>query len=144
LTGQGVLCKVNSGKQIDASGEFSTIKEAAMMSRILRSAMLVCGVGMLVGAPALNGMALAGNKHVSEAVEHAQGAVSHGKEGHADACVQHAEEALKHATAAGMKNPHLEEGVKHLTEAVKHGKAGHAEACTEHAQGGAMHLAEVK
>jgi hypothetical protein len=124
--------------------ESSSIKEAAMMRRILRSALVVIGGSLLLGAPLFNGVALAGDKHLAEAVEHARGAASHGKEGHADACVQHAEEALKHATAAGGKNPHLLEGVKHLTEAVKHGKAGHAEACTEHADGGATHLAEVK
>jgi hypothetical protein len=129
---------------VDANCEFSTIKEAAMMSRIVRSAMLVFGLSALVGVPTLSGSALAANQHVSEAVEHAQGAASHGKEGHADACVQHAEEALKHAKAAGMKNPHVDEGIKHLTEAVKHGKAGHADACTEHADGAAMHLAEAK
>ncbi|NOU10941.1 MAG: metal-binding protein SmbP, partial [Nitrospira sp.] len=60
--------------------------------------MLVFGLGLLLGAPVLSGSALAAaNPHVSEAVEHARGAASHGKEGHADACVQHAEEALKHA-----------------------------------------------
>ncbi len=115
-----------------------------MMSRIARSAMLVFSLSALVGVPALSGLALAGDKHVAEAVEHARGAASHGKEGHADACVEHAGEALKHAQAAGMKNPHLAEGVKHLTEAVKHGKAGHADACTEHADGAAMHLSEVR
>ena len=115
-----------------------------MMRRICRSAMLVFGLGVLVGVPVLTGLALAGDKHVAEAVEQARGAASHGKEGHADACVEHASEALKHATAAGLKNPHLMEGIKHLTEAVKHGKAGHADACTEHADGGATHLAEVK
>ncbi|MDH4242334.1 MAG: small metal-binding protein SmbP [Nitrospira sp.] len=115
-----------------------------MMSRILRSVMLVFGLSALVGAPMLSSSAFAGNKHMSEAVEHAQGAAMHGKEGHADACVEHAGEALKHAQAAGMKNPHLDEAVKHLTEAVKHGKAGHADACTEHANGAAMHLSEVK
>jgi len=115
-----------------------------MISRIVRRATLVFGLSTLIGVPVLSSCAFAGNKHMSEAVEHAQGAASHGKEGHADACVEHASEALKHAQAAGMKNPHLDEGIKHLTEAVKHGKAGHADACTEHANGAAMHLSEVK
>jgi hypothetical protein len=48
-----------------------------MMRRIIRSAMLVLGLGMLVGAPVLNGSALAG--HVRDAVTHAKAAVSHGK-----------------------------------------------------------------
>lgn len=74
-----------------------------MMRRILRCVLVVIGGGLLLGAPVSNSLALAGDKHVAEAVEHAKGAASHGKEGHADACVQHAEEALKHATAAGGK-----------------------------------------
>ncbi|MDH4237512.1 MAG: small metal-binding protein SmbP [Nitrospira sp.] len=115
-----------------------------MTITIRRSALMLAAVGAIVGMPMLNGMALAGNKHVDEAVEHARGAASHGKEGHADACVQHAEEALKHAQGAGVKGPHVDEGVKHLKEAVKHGKAGHADACTEHAEGAATHLSEAK
>ena len=115
-----------------------------MTITIRRSTLMLAAVGVLVGMPMLSGVALAGNKHVDEAVEHARGASSHGKEGHADACVQHAEEALKHAQAAGVKNPHLDEGVKHLKDAIQHGKAGHADACKDHAEGGATHLAEVK
>lgn len=113
-----------------------------MMRRIFRSAMLVFGIGLLVGAPVLNGSALAG--HISDAVKHARAAVSHGKEGHADVCTEHADAALKSARGAKVKSPHLDEGIKHLKEAVEHGKAGHADACTEHADGAATHLAEVK
>lgn len=97
-----------------------------------------------LGAPVLSSSALAAaNPHVSEAVEQAKGAASHGKQGDADACVQRAEEALKHARAAGVKNPHVDMGVIHLMEAVQHGKAGHADACTEHADSASTHLAEV-
>ncbi len=113
-----------------------------MMRRIIRSAMLVVGLGVLVGIPMLNGMALAG--HVRDAADHAKAAVLHGKEGHADVCAEHADAALKSARGARVKSPHLDEGIKHLTEAVKHGKAGHADACTEHAEGAATHLVEVK
>ena len=114
-----------------------------MTTKMRRSALIMVAIGAFVGVPMLSQMAFAGDKHAAEALEHARGAASHGKEGHADACVQHASEALKHAQAAG-NNPHVAEGVKHLTEAVKHGKAGHADACTEHADGAATHLAEVK
>lgn len=113
-----------------------------MMSRIIRSAMVVFGLSVLVGIPALSGSALAG--HISDAVKHAKSAVSHGKEGHADACAERAEVALRHAQGAKVKSPHLDEGIKRLREAVEHGKAGHADACTEHADGAATHLAEVK
>lgn len=115
-----------------------------MMKSILRGTMLAMGIGMFVGMPVLTSPALAAHPHVGEALEHAKGAASHGKEGHADACVEHAGEALKHASAADAKNPHVAEGVKHLKEAVMHGKAGHADACTEHANGAVTHLGEVK
>ena len=113
-----------------------------MMRRIIRSTMLVFGIGVLVGIPALSGSALAG--HIRDAVDHAKAAVSQGKEGHADVCAEHAQTALNNAQGAKVKSPHLDEGIKHLTEAVKHGKAGHADACTEHAEGAATHLVEVK
>jgi hypothetical protein len=113
-----------------------------MMRRIIRSAMLVLGLGVLVGIPMLSGMALAG--HISDAVKQVKAAVSHGKEGHADVCAEHAEAALRYAQGAKVKSPHLDEGIKHLREAVEHGKAGHADACTEHADVAATHLGEVK
>ncbi|MDF0651351.1 MAG: small metal-binding protein SmbP [Nitrospira sp.] len=113
-----------------------------MMKRIIRSARLVLGLGLLVGIPMLSSMALAG--HVRDAVDHTKAAVLHGKEGHADVCAEHADAALKSAKGARVKSPHLDEGIKHLAEAVKHGKAGHADACTEHAEGAATHLGEVK
>jgi len=119
-------------------------KEAPMTTRIRRTALIMAAIGTFVGMPIVGGVALAGDKHVAEALEHAKGAVSHGKKGHADACVEHAQEALKHAKAAGVKSPHLDEGIKHLNEAVEHGKAGHADACTQHAEGGVTHLSEVK
>lgn len=125
--------------------EALTREEVTMMKRtVVRGALVLAAVGVFSSMPVLSGVALAGNKHVEEAVEHARGAASHGKEGHADACVQHAEEALKHAQGADVKNPHADEGVKHLKEAVQHGKQGHADACKDHAEGGATHLAEVK
>ena len=56
-----------------------------MKMRIHRGALVVAAVAALVGFPLFNGLALAENKHVSEAVEHAKEAVAHGKQGHADA-----------------------------------------------------------
>ena len=73
----------------------------------------------VVSFPLLSGLALAGSppskdKHVSEALEHAKEAVTHGKQGHADALVEHARESLKHAEAADMKHPALADGIVHL------------------------------
>ena len=107
---------------------------------------LLAIVGLLTigtwGAAALAGE----NPHVAEAISHAEGAVEHGGQGHADALVEHASEALTHAQAAqkDVKNPHLDEGVHELMEAVEHGKEGHAEVATKHAKAAVMHLKEVK
>ena len=49
-----------------------------MTIKISHSVMALAAVGALVGMPMLSGVALAGNKHVDEAVEHARGAASHG------------------------------------------------------------------
>src|SRR4026207_683008 len=85
---------------------------------IRRGAAALAAVALL----ALPVVAQADNKHVSEAIEHAQGAANRGSRGHADAGAQHAEEALKHAQAAGVKNPRVDEGIKELKESVAHGK----------------------
>ena len=67
-----------------------------MKMRIHRGALVVAAVAALVGFPLLSGLALAGNKHVDEALAHAKEAVSHGKAGHADVATQHAEGAVTH------------------------------------------------
>ena len=85
------------------------------------------------------------NPHVTEAITHAEAAVDHGSQGHADALVKHASESLTHAKAAQeeVKNPHLDEGVHELMEAIDHGKQGHAEVATKHAKSAVMHMKEV-
>ena len=85
------------------------------------------------------------NPHVTEAISHAEAAVDHGSQGHADVLVEHAEEALTHAKAAQeeVKNPHLDEGVHELMEAIDHGKQDHAEVATKHAKSAVMHMKEV-
>ena len=104
------------------------------------------GVMALASAALLSTVALAGNKHVGEALTHAQEAVDHGKQGHADVVSKHAGEALKHAEMAqkDMKNPHLDEGIKGLKDAVKHGNAGHAAEATKAAESAVMHISEAK
>lgn len=57
--------------------------------RIQRGVLVVAAVAALVGVPLVGGLALADNKHVSEAIEHAKEAVDHGKQGHADVVAKH-------------------------------------------------------
>lgn len=113
-----------------------------MWGVLMQRAVVIGFMSALISVP-FTTHALADNKHVSEAVEHAKGAA---KEKDAKAIVKHAEEALKHAQAAqkDMKNPHLDEGVNQLKEAVEHGKAGHADVAAKAADSAAMHLSEVK
>ncbi len=116
-----------------------------MKMKIHRGVLVVAAVAALVGFPLLNGCAhINAHKHMGEAVEHAEYAVEHGKQGHADVLVHQAEESLEHAEAAGVKSPHLDEGIKHLKEAIEHGKAGHADVATQHAEEAVTHLSEVK
>lgn len=109
---------------------------------------LLAGVFLVVCSLMLfSGLALAGgNPHVAEAISHAEAAVDHGEQGHADVLVEHAEEALTHATMAQeeVKNPHLDEGVHELMEAIDQGKQDHAEVATKHAKSAVMHMKEVK
>ena len=55
-----------------------------MTIKMRRGALVMAAIGSLVGVPMLSGVSFA-DKHATEAVEHAKAAVSHGKEGHADA-----------------------------------------------------------
>ena len=71
-----------------------------MNIRIHRTALVVTAVSALVGVPVVTGLALAADKHKTEALEHAKEAVAQGKGKHADALKQHAQEALKHAKEA--------------------------------------------
>ena len=67
-----------------------------MTMRIHRGTMVVAAVAALAAFPLFTGLALAGNKHASETMEHAEEAVDHGKQGHADVATQHAEQAVSH------------------------------------------------
>ena len=78
----------------------------------------------------------------TDALEHANEAVEHGKQGHADALVAHAETALQYALNAGKDYPHVDEGIAHLKEAIEHGKARHADVATKHAETAGMHLSQ--
>ena len=101
----------------------------------------VGGIGLIMAAAP---MALAENKHVSEAVEHAQAAAAQGKQGYPDALVTHAQEALKHAELAKKEaaSPALEQGIRRLKEAIDHGKAGRTDAATKAVEDALEHLSE--
>ncbi|MBA3493328.1 MAG: metal-binding protein SmbP [Gammaproteobacteria bacterium] len=74
--------------------------------------------------------------HTMEALKHAEQAVVHGKQGHADVLVEHAEEALKQAIMAQKEfsSYKLQNAATHLQEAITEGKKGDAKVATTHAE----------
>jgi len=112
-----------------------------MTINIRRHALVVIAIGALVSVPMLSAQP-SYEIHVKKAIAHANEAVDHGKQGHADVLVTHAQSSLNHAKLGG-ENPHLVEAIKHLNEAIEHGKAGHADVATGHAENAITHLSEA-
>ena len=83
-------------------------------------------------------------ENLEDVIEHANEAMDHGKQGHAEALLEHAKEALQHALKGDTDNPHVAEGISHLKEVIEHGKAGHADVATKHAETAVMHLSQGK
>jgi hypothetical protein len=87
-------------------------------------------------------------KHVAEALTHAQAAVDAGQKGTANAVGQHAYEALEHAKQAEDAKPdanikpdsHITEAETHLSQAIDHAATGHADIATKHVQEAIRHL----
>ncbi|MGZ4959419.1 MAG: small metal-binding protein SmbP [Methylomonas sp.] len=84
-------------------------------------------------------------EHATEALEHANGAVTAGKGGDANKLVEHAQMALEHAekgekVVKGEPKKHMEEAVKSLKSAIEHGKMGHADMATKAAEEAVKHL----
>jgi len=77
--------------------------------------------------------------HVLAAMPHADAAIEHGAQGHAEVLVEHAQAALTHAEA-GRDNPHLAEAATHLQAAIEHGRMGHADVATRHAREAYNHI----
>lgn len=58
-------------------------------------------------------------QNLKDAIEHAEVAVFHGKDGDAKALLEHVEDALQHALKGGTDNPYVEKGISHLKEAIE-------------------------
>ena len=125
----------------------STTQHAVMLAGVL--ALVATTVLPLqpvfgAGGGARRDVVLQEEQHLKDAIEHAQVAVSHGKDGDAKALLEHAEDALQHALKAGTDNPYVEKGISYLKEAIEHGKAGHADIATKHAETAVTHLSQGK
>ena len=94
------------------------------------------------GGGARRDILLQEEQNLKDALDHAEEAVDHGKQGHTEALLEHAEAAQQYALQGGKDRPQVREGIAHLKEAVEHGKAGHADVATKHAETAAMHLSQ--
>ena len=84
-------------------------------------------------------------EQVTEALEHANAAVVHGKAGHTPLLLEHAKAALEDTLAAsivakGVPKNHLDAGAKELQEAIDQGTLGHVGVATAHAEAAVTHI----
>jgi hypothetical protein len=81
-------------------------------------------------------------KEGSEATQHLEEAIKHGKMGHAKDLSEHAKESLKHAKKAKElgADAHMDTAIEHLGEAIKHADMGHADEGTKHAEEALSHM----
>ncbi len=96
---------------------------------------------ILVAAPAL-----AGGKHVAEALSHAKAALAQGEQGNSDALVEHAKEALKHAVLAEKetKSPHLEQAIRGLNGGITEADDGYLAEATAAVEDAIQDLLKVE
>jgi hypothetical protein len=83
--------------------------------------------------------------HSSEALEHANAAVEHGKAGHAPVLVDHAKLALEHTLAGslvakGVAKNHLDAAAKSLQDAIDQGDLDQTAAATKAAEQAVGHI----
>jgi len=84
-------------------------------------------------------------QHADAALEHANAALSQGKEGNIGQLTEHLVQASHHTdeaikVASGPTKAHLESGSKHLHEAIKSANQGHGGKAIEHVKTALEHL----
>jgi hypothetical protein len=105
----------------------------------------IAAAAFIVGAflfGAGNSSATEQQKHVDEALTHAQTAINEGQKGTADAVGQHAQQALEHAKQAekAKPDPHITEAETHLSQAIDSAATGQKDVATKHVQEAIHHL----
>jgi hypothetical protein len=104
----------------------------------------LAAAAFIVGALSLFGAAISSatteqQKHLADALLHAQAAVDEGQKGTAKAVGLHAYQALEHAKRAEDVKPdanikpdlHITEAEAHLSQAIDHAATGHADIATK-------------
>lgn len=99
----------------------------------------ICACLLLLSASAF------AEDHTIAALEHANAAVAHGKDGHTPILIEQSKAALEHAlassiTAKGALKIHLDAAVMELQEAIDQCELGHIGVATKHAQAAAKHI----
>jgi hypothetical protein len=106
----------------------------------------IAAAAFIVGALSLFGAGISSateqQKHVDEALTHAQTAINEGQKGTADAVGQHAQQALEHAKQAEKvkPDPHITEAETHLSQAIDSAATGQKDVATKHVQEAIHHL----
>jgi small metal-binding protein len=114
----------------------------------IAAAAFIVGALSLFGAAGISSATTEQQKHVAEALMHAQAAVDAGQKGTANAVGQHAYQALERAKQAEdvkpdaniKPDPHITEAEAHLSQAIDHAATGHADIATKHVQEAIRHL----
>ncbi|MGZ8161444.1 MAG: small metal-binding protein SmbP [Methylobacter sp.] len=88
------------------------------------------------------------DKHVTEAMQHANKAVEQGKAGQAPSLVEHAKLGLEHTmaaaiTAKGVPLTHINAASNSIEQAIDHGNLGHTDLATKSAEEAVEHLKAV-
>jgi hypothetical protein len=106
----------------------------------------IAAATFIVGALSLFGAGISSateqQKHVDEALTHAQTAINEGEKGTANAVGQHAKQALEHAKQAEQvkPDPHITEAETHLSQAIDSAATGQKDVAVKHVQEGIRHL----
>ena len=106
----------------------------------------IVAAAFIVGALSLFGAGISSateqQKHLDEALKHAQTAINEGEKGTANVVGEHAQQALEHAKQAEKvkPDPHITEAETHLSQAVDSAAAGQKDLAVRHVQEGIRHL----
>jgi hypothetical protein len=111
------------------------------MKRNIAAAAFIVGALSLFGA-GISSATIEQQKHVDEALKHAQTAVNERQKGTANAVGQHAQQALEHAKQAEKvkPDPHITDAETHLSQAIDSAATGQKDVAVKHVQEGIRHL----
>ena len=98
---------------------------------MMRRRLLVALLASVFATTAAPHLALAGRRHLEQAIAETKEAIHEGKIGHGVSLIRLANNAIRHARAAleERKSEHIYTAVKHLKKAVETAERGHSLRC---------------